>query len=1090
MASGTTPKVRLVRCPKCRLVLPEVADVPVYKCGGCDAILVAKNQKAIAKSMSVLQETEAAQGNKLVHVSEHGESSSSTLQEVPSSTPECHLSQESGGDQNISRDSHSEKHGENLSIEGQHNDHYDKDQNTSSDSESGGNQNISRDSHSEKHGENLSIEGQHNDHYDKDQNTSSDSESGGNQNISGDSHSEKHGENLSIEGQHNDHYDKDQNTSSDSESGGNQNISGDSHSEKHGENLSIEGQHNDHYDKDQNTSCDSESGGNQNISRDSLSEKHGENLSIKGQHNCHYDKDQNTSSDSESGGNQNISRDSHSENHGENLSIEGQHNDHYDKDQNTSCDSESGGNQNISRDSHSEKHGENLSFEGQHNDHYDEDQNTSGDSDSDHDKLDVNRSNDGQQNGSEQLQLEHLEYCDVQQPGVSMESSFSTELHRENEELMLLAEANLEAETNDKTSQLEGVNSELETNDKSDSNIRGLSIDNPLATKEINLTVTACAAAGAVISSDNLEQPQKSEDRGFNRIRSSDTFESGDFFSPSSELSGHLEYLSKSTTTRSSHAYDGSISSYDGMDDHFTDQQINSFKNNYKAANYLVPEDSRRRDKLPAKGMMNGNYGMQDHARNFSSDLSNKRHYATEKYRKWRRDELLEPEMHHHPPRNWQRLERDESPSQIPFSQRASLRGYESAGPSRQLHDESPFDSAFYPLEKAEYTEQENMKLLRMVYELQDQISKTCHLNGKPNGRTSTNVPWRQKHIPTYYYQEPPEEENFYSRYHGRHGPRSSWSQQSRFSPIPFSGGEINTRHHIDNSCLCCHPQDWHCSEQLPPPIFQHNQGFWRAHPGQSCYNSYSSCPSSPQRYLESDFSIWSHETKSDNQRYKDHELKRYLREKHHSARRHLRPMAGGAPFVTCYHCFRPLQLPADFLLFKSRFHQLRCGACSKVLKFSLQKGMHIVPYDLVAAEPPPSETEDCGDVIDVRISTSASCSCSPDGGPVSHAQFHDLQGDPHVRNMSFSSSKPLEQKKDFALEQSQNKHKNSVENFDSAMSSSNMSRSEKVSSGIEELPPRTGGSPLHQLMGYASPSLIINGFGPSISGKSSGLNS
>lgn len=43
MASGTTPKVRLVRCPKCRLVLPEVADVPVYKCGGCDAILVGKH---------------------------------------------------------------------------------------------------------------------------------------------------------------------------------------------------------------------------------------------------------------------------------------------------------------------------------------------------------------------------------------------------------------------------------------------------------------------------------------------------------------------------------------------------------------------------------------------------------------------------------------------------------------------------------------------------------------------------------------------------------------------------------------------------------------------------------------------------------------------------------------------------------------------------------------------------------------------------------------------------------------------------------------------------------------------------------------
>lgn len=32
-------KVRLVRCPRCRLVLPELADVPVYECGGCGTIL-------------------------------------------------------------------------------------------------------------------------------------------------------------------------------------------------------------------------------------------------------------------------------------------------------------------------------------------------------------------------------------------------------------------------------------------------------------------------------------------------------------------------------------------------------------------------------------------------------------------------------------------------------------------------------------------------------------------------------------------------------------------------------------------------------------------------------------------------------------------------------------------------------------------------------------------------------------------------------------------------------------------------------------------------------------------------------------------
>ncbi|CAH9123681.1 unnamed protein product [Cuscuta epithymum] len=38
------PKVRLVRCPNCENLLPEVTDFSVYQCGGCGAILRAKNE--------------------------------------------------------------------------------------------------------------------------------------------------------------------------------------------------------------------------------------------------------------------------------------------------------------------------------------------------------------------------------------------------------------------------------------------------------------------------------------------------------------------------------------------------------------------------------------------------------------------------------------------------------------------------------------------------------------------------------------------------------------------------------------------------------------------------------------------------------------------------------------------------------------------------------------------------------------------------------------------------------------------------------------------------------------------------------------
>ncbi len=41
MAEST--KVRLVRCPKCENLLPELADYSVYQCGGCGAVLRGKD---------------------------------------------------------------------------------------------------------------------------------------------------------------------------------------------------------------------------------------------------------------------------------------------------------------------------------------------------------------------------------------------------------------------------------------------------------------------------------------------------------------------------------------------------------------------------------------------------------------------------------------------------------------------------------------------------------------------------------------------------------------------------------------------------------------------------------------------------------------------------------------------------------------------------------------------------------------------------------------------------------------------------------------------------------------------------------------
>ncbi|KAG5402827.1 hypothetical protein IGI04_008946 [Brassica rapa subsp. trilocularis] len=121
-------------------------------------------------------------------------------------------------------------------------------------------------------------------------------------------------------------------------------------------------------------------------------------------------------------------------------------------------------------------------------------------------------------------------------------------------------------------------------------------------------------------------------------------------------------------------------------------------------------------------------------------------------------------------------------------------------------------------------------------------------------------------------------------------------------------------------------------------------------HPGwysSQMYSSYSSYSASPQRLMEQQpeyYPRWSHEIVSDAE---DHQRTRHearLRRQQPVAKRHIRPTAGGAPFVSCYSCSENLQLPVDFLIFKRKYHLLRCGTCTTVLRFSLQSRTHLVP--------------------------------------------------------------------------------------------------------------------------------------------------
>lgn len=163
--------------------------------------------------------------------------------------------------------------------------------------------------------------------------------------------------------------------------------------------------------------------------------------------------------------------------------------------------------------------------------------------------------------------------------------------------------------------------------------------------------------------------------------------------------------------------------------------------------------------------------------------------------------------------------------------------------------------------------------------------------------------------------------------------------------------------------------------------------------------------------------------------------------------------------------------MPLDFLLVKRRFHKLMCGACSSTLKFSLQDGTCISPYTgdyaLDAIAPPPSEVDDYG--------PSLGKSCSTEVEPFSvELPFQSVKRDSYERKTSFESfSEPTGERKGGPIfKELGNKNKNPVETFAAAGPSS--SKAGKTSSEIEELRP-TSGSPLHMLMGYTSPSRVMD---------------
>ncbi|GAB4827718.1 hypothetical protein Ancab_034604 [Ancistrocladus abbreviatus] len=455
---------------------------------------------------------------------------------------------------------------------------------------------------------------------------------------------------------------------------------------------------------------------------------------------------------------------------------------------------------------------------------------------------------------------------------------------------------------------------------------------------------------------------------------------------------------------RNSFTNDGSISSIDGNDDEILCQNLQL------DGECIGAED--KRGKCLARNMTNISSEIQPEANNHPAASPNKKNeHHPLKGRMSTIDGLLEG-TRHRIQRNM-RPQRGEFASRSPVCLRSSGVSYDSSSFSNYMHDEYPGHLMHHP--PLRYSDPKSNFGRRY----------TIH-----NNNVDRIFPESSAEI----YHD--------LRYQGYYGQKRINIRPHSIPRIPHSRETISSFHNAYGPRLHCHPHTKWCSSYLPPPAICCSSGQFMAHPSHgnwSCHNSLWS----QQHLTDPETYAWGHHAFSDDQRRRDHMRRKLnLRKKNQPLQRHFRPIAGAAPFVTCYECSELLVIPTDHLLFR-RSHQLKCGTCSRVLKFSLENGCHLVrhtPNTVI----PHSEAVESG-VKESLNSVSTSHRNHYPHNSLSHRSCSSVGGD-QILN-AHAAELPMH---DSVTAMEKQKSKLETENFESkhdqAGTSSNQSRQLKVS--------------------------------------------
>ncbi|XP_021737915.1 protein ENHANCED DISEASE RESISTANCE 4-like isoform X3 [Chenopodium quinoa] len=510
----------------------------------------------------------------------------------------------------------------------------------------------------------------------------------------------------------------------------------------------------------------------------------------------------------------------------------------------------------------------------------------------------------------------------------------------------------------------------------------------------------------------SLDNTKGSSKKIIKNFKDSDVYSDGEFGSL-------LKEIPRSPTKRSP-AYDGSVSSFDGNDDQVPGQPVQMGERTLPTFNDGA-EDSPERENVISERKIYRNSRVQTQARSSSTMLSD------QKLKSSMVEEDGPLEENGIPPRNNRiRPDRDSFLPRVPYSRRSCELVYETGSSSS--------------------------------YALRDEpLSHQMH-HHPYRGRFPEVPVYREKEFPPKYYNSETSGEiydrtKYQHAYIDRRRRSESWSQSGTLPRMPYSGEIFDGRYPYMHR----YPDDQRWSAQLPPPAVCCHQGVCMGPTWGNRWDPYDSYPSSPQRFVESESSCgWGHETmyQSDDHRQKDQVMRRlYLREKRQAVKRRYHPIAGGAPFLTCYFCLNVLQLPEGFLHSRRRRgkinHKLQCGACSRILKVSLENEGCIAP------------SEAC---VDKNVNLAASSHVNHSRrGSLNSADGRDL-----LSRDTFGTSG--REKRKVIPGSSRNRER--MEDSDDAAPHATRGRESKVT---WKMPARSK-SPLHRLMGYSSPQDLLTG--------------